>query len=151
MSGYIMDLRKVIGSLPLIMAAAAVIVVNADGRILLQHRSDNDCWGLPGGSMELGESFEETASREVLEETGLVVGKLKLLYVHSGREAFYRYPNGHQVYVAGSVYTTTEFTGDLKVDKDESLEVAWFLRTDVPPNINPLDRPVIEFFIEHTA
>lgn len=147
MSGYIMDLRKVLGSQPLIMAAAAVIVVNHDGQILLQHRSDNDCWGLPGGSMELGESFEETARRELLEETGLHAGQLNLLYVHSGKDAFYKYPNGHQVYVASVIYTTTEFTGDIRVDQDESLALNWFPLTHMPPNINPLDKPVIEFYI----
>lgn len=151
MSGYIMNLRKVLGPQPLIMAAAAVIVIHEDGRVLLQHRSDNGCWGLPGGSMELGESFEETARRELLEETGLVAGKLELLYVQSGRDAFYIYPNGHQVYVASVVFTTTEFTGHIKVDQDESLEVEWFHTTDLPANLNPLDKPVLEFYIVHKA
>lgn len=71
MSGYIMDLREVVGARPLILAGAGVIIVDNEGRILLQHRSDNGDWGIPGGSMELGESFEEAARREVLEETGL--------------------------------------------------------------------------------
>ena len=34
--------------------------------------------------MDLGESLEETASREVLEETGLFVSNLELLHVFSG-------------------------------------------------------------------
>lgn len=147
MTGYIMDLRQVLGSRPLIMAAAAAIVVNEDGKMLLQHRSDNGYWGLPGGAMELGESFEETARREVFEETGLVVGKLELFYVNSGREVYYRYPNGDEIYLAGVVYTTTEFSGDLRPDKDESLELAWFFPDEVPADINPLDRPVIQFFV----
>ncbi|MFB5192434.1 NUDIX hydrolase [Alicyclobacillus fastidiosus] len=149
MSGYIMDLRRVLGSQPLIMAAAAIVVVNEDGQLLLQHRSDNDCWGLPGGSMELGESFEDTARRELLEETGLTAGKLELLYVHSGQDAFYRYPNGHEVYVASVIYVTKEFTGELKVDEEESLEVKWFFPADLPMQLNPLDKPVIDFYIQH--
>lgn len=147
MSGYIMNLRKVLGARPIIMAAAAVIVVNEAGEILLQHRSDNHHWGLPGGSMELGESFEETARREVLEETGLEVGKLELFYVHSGQKAFYEYPNGHQVYVAAVIYTTREFTGEVRVDEDESLAIRWFLPAEVPTHLNPLDKPVIEAFL----
>ncbi|MHB1957298.1 MAG: NUDIX domain-containing protein, partial [Sulfobacillus sp.] len=79
---------------PFILATASVIVIDADGRILLQHRSDNGFWGLPGGAMELGESFEETARREVLEETGLVVGELELFYLHSGKHTFWEYPDG---------------------------------------------------------
>lgn len=149
MSGYIMDLRKVVGTRPLIMTAAAVVIVDSDGQILLQRRSDNDCWGLPGGSMEPGESFEETARREVLEETGLMVGRLELLYVHSGKDAFYEFPNGDQIYGAAVVYTTTEFTGSLNRDQDETLDLRWFLPKSIPPNINPLDRPVIDFYVRH--
>ncbi|MCL6443845.1 MAG: NUDIX hydrolase [Alicyclobacillus sp.] len=143
-----MELRKVLGARPLIMAAAAVIVIDPEGRILLQHRTDNDCWGLPGGSMELGESFEETARREVLEETGLVLGKLDLFTVHSGQHAFYEYPNGHQVYVASVIYTTTEFTGELRLDmENESLEIKWFHPTELPAKLNPLDQPVLEQYV----
>lgn len=143
-----MDLREVLGSRPLIMAAAAVIVVDGQGRILLQHRSDNDCWGLPGGSMELGETFEETARRELLEETGLVAGNLDMFYVHSGQNAFYRYPNGDQVFVAAVIFITTEFTGEVKLDDDESLDVRWFHVEEIPTSVNPLDQPVIDFFIQ---
>lgn len=148
MSGDMVGLSK--GSQPVIMPAASVIVIDADGRILLQHRSDNDYWGLPGGAMELEESFEETARREVLEETGLIVGKLEPFYLHSGRNTFYEYPDGNQVYIAGVVFKTTEFSGDLRPDKNESLELAWFFPTDILSNISPLEKPVIEFYIDHT-
>ena len=71
--GYILELRKTLGSRPLIMAGAGVILINKNGEVLLQKRSDNGCWDYPAGSMELGESFEECARREVLEETGIDV------------------------------------------------------------------------------
>ncbi len=149
MSGYIMDLRKVVGSRPLIMPAAGVVIVNSDGQILLQQRTDNECWGIPGGSMDLGESFEDTARREVREETGLEVGKLELLYVNSGKDAFYEYPNGDQVYGAAVVFTTTEFTGTVKLDPDETLDLRWFLPKSIPTNINPPDRPIIDSYVKH--
>ena len=55
MSGYIMDLRRELGCRPLLQVGASVIVEDGQGRILLQRRSDNGCWGYPGGSVELDE------------------------------------------------------------------------------------------------
>ena len=63
--GYIMDLRAVVGHRPLIMTCAGVLVLNEYNQLLLQKRADNGLWGYPGGSMELGESFEECAAREL--------------------------------------------------------------------------------------
>jgi 8-oxo-dGTP pyrophosphatase MutT (NUDIX family) len=68
--GYIMDLRKEVGTRPLIMAGACVILIDENQRMLLQLRNDNNCWGLPGGSLEIGETLEEVAIRELFEETG---------------------------------------------------------------------------------
>lgn len=133
---------------PFILPTASVILIDAVGRILLQHRSDNGFWGLPGGAMEVGESFEETARREVLEETGLVVGKLELLYLHSGRQTFWEYPDGNQVYMAGVIFKTTCFTGELLADRAESLAVEWFA-TDALPNISPHQKPVFQFYLEN--
>jgi 8-oxo-dGTP pyrophosphatase MutT (NUDIX family) len=56
--------------------AAGVILLDGEGRVLLELRNRDDtwypnCWGITGGAAEAGESPEETARREVLEETGL--------------------------------------------------------------------------------
>ncbi len=60
------------------LVGVAVIVVR-EGRILLGRRRGShgaETWSLPGGHLEYGEAPEECAHREVLEETGLMVGQL---------------------------------------------------------------------------
>lgn len=68
---YIGQMRKYIGHQPMLSAGATVVVIK-DNRILLNLRSDTNTWGIPGGAIELGESLEETATRELKEETNLV-------------------------------------------------------------------------------
>ena len=77
---YFKYLRQYVGHKPIILPGSVVIILNGQNEILLQKRNDG-YWGLPGGLMDLGESFEEVAKREVFEETGLVVEDLELLKV----------------------------------------------------------------------
>ncbi len=81
MSEYILDLRKTVGHRPLLQVGASVIVVDSEGRILLQKRRDNGRWGYAGGSVELDEEVEKAAMRELFEETGLFANELELFGV----------------------------------------------------------------------
>ncbi|QNV58165.1 hypothetical protein GMA19_03338 [Paenibacillus polymyxa E681] len=56
---YIRELRELVGTRPIIMAGACVILIDDEERLLLQQRTDNGLWGLPGGSMEPGENMKE--------------------------------------------------------------------------------------------
>ena len=78
MSEYIMDLRKIVGHRPLLQVGASVIVEDDHGRVLLQLRSDNHCWGYAGGSVGLDEVVEDAVKRELFEETGLIAEELEL-------------------------------------------------------------------------
>ena len=66
-----------------VRAAAGVVVTNEDDDVLLlwRHRFITDTWGweIPAGNAEAGESIEDAARREVLEETGWEVGALREL------------------------------------------------------------------------
>ncbi len=143
--GYILELRKELGSRPLIMAGAGVIIINEKDEILLGRRTDNGWWDYPAGSMELGESFEECARREVLEETGLKCGKLEFLMDLSGSDSFYEYPNGDQVYLAGILYICRDYTGELKVQKEEVFEQDFFQIDHLPEGTVP-DKIKIRIF-----
>jgi 8-oxo-dGTP pyrophosphatase MutT (NUDIX family) len=142
-----MDLRKVVGSRPLVVAGSSVILLNNENKILLQLRKDNHCWGLPGGSLEPGESLEEVAKRELFEETGLIANKLELFNIFSGEELYYKYPHGDEIYNVVSTYICNDYTGQLRVDNDEVKDLRFFDVHHLPTNISPPDIPVIKEFI----
>ncbi len=147
MANYIRELRDMVGTRPLIMAGAGVIILNEKGQVLLQQRADNELWGLPGGAMEVGESFEEAARREVREETGLEVGYLEFFMTDSGKPTYYVYPNGDPVYLAAVYFMTREVFGTLRPDSQESLQLQWFSPHEFPGLIGPNDRRVLAEFI----
>jgi len=145
--GYIEDLRKVVGKQPLILVGTAVAILNERGELLLQKRN-NGTWGVPGGFMELGESTEEAGRREVLEETGLEIGKLELVGVFSGKQHFVQLPNGDEFYPVTIAYVTKEITGGLlKADGIETIEVKFFNVRQLPDGLNPLIKNIIKQFI----
>ncbi|MET3698931.1 ADP-ribose pyrophosphatase YjhB (NUDIX family) [Bacillus oleivorans] len=133
---YINNMRKYIGRETLFTVGCGVIIEEND-MILLQHRSDGDNWCIPGGIMEIGETFEESAKREVLEETGLTVTNLELFGLYSGEKCFAAYPNGDRVFSTQIIFYTKTFTGTLKVTDLESREHRFFKRNELPVNLNP--------------
>ena len=137
MSNYIMDLRKIVGHRPLLQVGASVILEDAQGRILLQKRSDNHCWGYSGGSVELDEVVEDAAKRELFEETGLIAEKLELFGVFSGKETHYVYPNGDEVSNVDIVFICKEYSGELRRQESEVDELRFFSVEEIPENISP--------------
>ncbi|RAI97354.1 ADP-ribose pyrophosphatase YjhB (NUDIX family) [Paenibacillus pabuli] len=142
--GYIMELRKLVGSRPLIMAGSCVLVFNEQGHLLLQRRTDSLDWGTLGGSLEPGESLEEAAARELYEEAGLRAGAYKLITVFSGQDMYYKYPHGDEVYNVMAVYEATEIQGEPMVMDDEGLELRYFDLTMPIPEINPFTEYVLK-------
>ncbi|AIQ74213.1 MULTISPECIES: NUDIX hydrolase [Paenibacillus] len=142
-----MELRKLVGTRPLIMAGACVLLCS-NHQLLLQRRTDNGCWGLPGGSMELGETLEEVAKRELFEETGLTAKVLDLFDMFSGKDLYYKYPHGDEVYNVVAAYLCTDFDGALKVDGIEVQELRFFSYEELPSELSPPDVPVIKRFMD---
>ncbi|RIX53689.1 NUDIX domain-containing protein [Paenibacillus nanensis] len=146
--GYIMDLRKIVGARPLIMAGACVLLIDSQDRILLQLRTDNGTWGLPGGSLEPGESMESVARRELLEEVGLTAGDMSLLDIFSGEKFYYKYPHGDEVYNVIAAYVCRDYQGDIRIDEGEVQETKFFSLHDLPELINPPDQPILQTYMD---
>lgn len=147
--GYIMDLRKIVGHRPLLQCGAGVIVEDNEGRILLQLRQDNGCWGMPGGSVELDEVVEDTARRELFEETGLIAEVLELFQIFSGKELHYIYPNGDEVSNIDMVFTCNQYSGELRIDEEESRELKFFDIKELPSNILKPQQKAIQAYVDH--
>lgn len=147
---YYKYLRQYVGHRPIILPGSVVIILNDKNEVLLQKRHDGN-WGLPGGLMDLGESFEEVAKREVFEETGLVVKNLTLLNVYSGSEYYLKVPNGDELYSVTAVYYTKDVSGDLKVDYTESEKMQYYPTTNLPKEITDEYRGFIEEYIGTVA
>ena len=140
---YYKELRKYVGHRPLILPGSVVLILNSNDEVLLQER-ELGVYGLPGGLMELGESLEDTARREVLEETGLRIGELTLCHVYSGPEYYMENPNGDMFYSVTAVYKTKQYEGNLSPDGIESLSLQFFQPNNLPEGILPSYRTFIE-------
>lgn len=130
--GYIMNLRKYVGHEPLIGLGATTMVFNDKNEILLNLRSDTNTWGIPGGSMELYETIEETAVRELKEEAGISADKLELVSVLSGDEYYFEYPNGDKMCTVIVLFKVINYTGEIKVSDNESKQLKFFSLDELP-------------------
>jgi len=147
MKNYVKYIRDRVGSDRIIMVGGGVYVYK-DGKTLLQMRKDNGCWGNHGGYMEMGETTEETARRELFEETGLVAGEMQMLGTFSGPELFYTYPNGDQICLVDVVYICQDFSGEMHEENNEVAELRWFGIDDIPANFSPPNKKALAAFVE---
>ena len=143
---YIGDLRKVIGHDTIMTVGCGVLVENEKGQGLLQKRSDNGQWCVPGGALELGETYKEAAARELREEVGIEVKELQLFGLYSGDDRMITYPNQDVVYSLAVIFKTNKYTGTISDEDSEVLEHRFFDPQDIPKDLFAPDaRPITDW------
>ena len=125
---YIRSLRRDVGSRRILLNCAGA-VIERDGLVLLQRRADNGLWGLVGGLLELDETYEEAALREVREETGLEVRLEAFLGIFHNHHMVWS--NGDRAHTIGAYFTASILGGELRTD-EESLELCFFPSDRIP-------------------
>lgn len=116
-----------------LVVAVAVLVRDAEGRVLMIRRSDNRLWALPGGAQDIGETTREAAVREVREETGISIEITGLSGIYSDPRHVIAYDDG-EVRQEFSIVFRGRPVGDSGAVRpsEESTAVAWVEPTDVP-------------------
>ncbi len=140
---YLGQLRAVVGDRLILMPGARVVVEDAQGRILLQLRSDFGVWGVPGGSPEEGEDLTASVLRELLEETGLTATDAVPFGFASDPEfETVVFPNGDRNQYFVMMYAVSAFEGVAAVSDDESSAMGWFEPSRLPEMLPNMRRTV---------
>jgi 8-oxo-dGTP pyrophosphatase MutT (NUDIX family) len=130
------DWERALGVRP----SASAVIFDRRRRLLLQQRSDGGQWGLPGGSVEVGESVSQAVVREVREETGLDVTVRRLVGVYSEPALqVVRYPDGNVWHYVNVCFECVVRGGALTTC-DETLALRWVPLTRLPAALLPNHR-----------
>ncbi|MCP4954022.1 nucleotide triphosphate diphosphatase NUDT15 [Photobacterium aquimaris] len=113
------------------MVGIGIIIINQQGQILIGKRKNSHApyYSIPGGHMELGETFSQCAIREVEEETGLTIDEPQVIAV-TNNLATYHESGKHYISVA---LLATKFSGELTLKEPDKCEGwLWVDPTQVP-------------------
>ncbi|MEU1086787.1 NUDIX domain-containing protein [Streptomyces sp. NPDC005576] len=113
-----------------LVVAASAVATDADGRLLLQRRRDNNLWALPGGAMDMGDSLPGTAVWEVKEETGLDVEITGLVGTYTDPRHVIAYGDG-EVRRQFNVCFTARVVGGALAISEESTELRFVALEDL--------------------
>ena len=109
------------------------VVIKKDGKVLLGKRKGSlgkDTWSFTGGHLEFGESFEECASRETLEETDIKIKNIKLLTTTNDI-----FESKHYI----TIFLTADHdSGEVKtMEPEKFVEWKWFETDKLPKPLFP--------------
>ncbi|HEY9331908.1 MAG TPA: NUDIX domain-containing protein [Streptomyces sp.] len=133
-----------------VVPSVTAAVLNAAGRLLVIHKTDNDLWALPGGGHDIGERIAETAVREVDEETGIKVEVDGIVGLYTDPEHVLAYTDGEVRQQFSICFRAHPVGGDLRTSS-ESKEVRWVDPADLAElNIHPSMRLRIQHALDES-
>lgn len=112
----------------------AGVWVTDDGNrmLLIRHADSPKEWGIPGGGHEPGETMEETASREVQEETGIECTITRVNFARRKTIVLESEPTD-RYHMLTVIFDAKYEQGETSIDDEEILEVKWF--SELPDNV----------------
>lgn len=131
-ASYTAILRKALGHEKIIVPGVNAIIQNQRAEVLLQERTDFRLWGLPGGSVEIGESVFAALKREIKEETGLEVFQANLIGLYTDPRYDVIYPNGDALQNFVAAFHVTKWSGTLQTAADETIRLGFFRMSEMP-------------------
>ena len=127
---YIQWIRSKVGHDKVIFTFAGGCIFNDKGEVLLQRRGDSNLWGFPGGAVELGETPQMAAIREIKEETGLDVEVGRAIGVYSDLDI--TYASGDRAQSIVIAFELKQVGGELCCDFTETMELRYFSKEEKP-------------------
>ncbi|MFD8598397.1 NUDIX hydrolase [Kitasatospora sp. NPDC059646] len=128
-----------------VVPSVTAVVTNAEGQLLLIHKTDNNLWALPGGGHDVGESVSDTVVREVREETGIDVEVLSVVGLYTDPNHVMAYDDGEVRQQFSICFRARPVGGTLRTSS-ESKEVRWVS----PADLADLDiHPSMRLRIDH--
>lgn len=115
---------------PAVTADVAVITTEQEAKVLLIQRGNEPYkghWAFPGGFMDMDETTEQCAIRELEEETGLKVSEVKQIGAYSKVD---RDPRGRTITVA---YLARIANAEKVNGQDDAAKAEWFPINNLPP------------------
>lgn len=126
-----------------------VIIVNSEGKVLIQKRigSHAQKYSIPGGGLEMGETFEAGAIREIQEEVGIEIKNPQVIAVSNNLET-YREEGVHYISV---VLLAESFEGEPKImEPNKCAELLWCDPRDLPQPHFDASRLGIQCYLDGT-
>ena len=115
-----------------VRVGVGIIVLNKDGKILIGKRqgSFSPYYSIPGGHVDMGETFEETAIREIQEEAGILIKSPRVYGMNNDLET---HAECGRHYVSAFLIADQGFEGEVRVCEPNKCEGFWWMHPDEIP------------------